>query len=370
MRAADAAVADWPWPARAAGLCALRPGRRSPPGPCRLPPIKRPPLSLKGQALALLARREHSRAELRQKLLAHAGKQAKAAAASAAAAAQAAQNGAQRRLRDRLPAPRRARCGGRRVVGARGQPPGRPARAGGPRPGGRGRARLAGVAEVPQRPALCRSPCGQPEPAATARPASARSSRRLAEAPQPRRGLEPRRAHGSGAGGAGVPWRAVGRVGRVAGPGRHPVASAGGFSHRSSAQGAGPAAPRTSGHQLPRPLLDAHHHLAALVHAVVIRGAHVVHGLGGHEVLRRLPARRAAPARNSGVPGWAFFRLAVAACWASAAARPTRVPAKSEREPAPYFRFEAAARSPGPGFLVAVARRAAARPPATGATVM
>lgn len=44
--------------------------------------MKRPLLSLKGQALALLARREHSRAELRQKLLAHADKQAKAAAAA------------------------------------------------------------------------------------------------------------------------------------------------------------------------------------------------------------------------------------------------------------------------------------------------
>lgn len=49
-----------------------------------MPPVKRPPPSLKGQALALLARREHSRAELRQKLLAHAGKQAKSAAAQAA----------------------------------------------------------------------------------------------------------------------------------------------------------------------------------------------------------------------------------------------------------------------------------------------
>ncbi|MGM9487821.1 regulatory protein RecX [Ideonella sp. YS5] len=42
--------------------------------------MKRPPLSLKGQALALLARREHSRAELRNKLLAHARKRAQAAA--------------------------------------------------------------------------------------------------------------------------------------------------------------------------------------------------------------------------------------------------------------------------------------------------
>lgn len=41
--------------------------------------MKRPPLSLKGQALALLARREHSRAELRGKLLAHARKRALAA---------------------------------------------------------------------------------------------------------------------------------------------------------------------------------------------------------------------------------------------------------------------------------------------------
>ena len=38
--------------------------------------MKRPPLSLRGQALALLARREHSRAELRGKLLAHARKRA------------------------------------------------------------------------------------------------------------------------------------------------------------------------------------------------------------------------------------------------------------------------------------------------------
>jgi regulatory protein len=46
--------------------------------------MKRPPLSLKGQALALLARREHSRAELKTKLLAHARKRAQAAAADAA----------------------------------------------------------------------------------------------------------------------------------------------------------------------------------------------------------------------------------------------------------------------------------------------
>lgn len=46
--------------------------------------MKRPPLSLKGQALALLARREHSRSELRQKLLAHAAKQAKSEAAGRA----------------------------------------------------------------------------------------------------------------------------------------------------------------------------------------------------------------------------------------------------------------------------------------------
>ncbi|HSI56072.1 MAG TPA: RecX family transcriptional regulator [Ideonella sp.] len=42
--------------------------------------MKRPLLSLKGQALALLSRREHSRAELRGKLLAHARKRALAAA--------------------------------------------------------------------------------------------------------------------------------------------------------------------------------------------------------------------------------------------------------------------------------------------------
>jgi regulatory protein len=46
--------------------------------------MKRPPLSLKGQALALLARREHSRAELRSKLLAHARKRAQAAVDEAA----------------------------------------------------------------------------------------------------------------------------------------------------------------------------------------------------------------------------------------------------------------------------------------------
>jgi regulatory protein len=49
--------------------------------------MKRPPLSLKGQALALLARREHSRAELRSKLLAHARKRAQAAAEEAARSA-------------------------------------------------------------------------------------------------------------------------------------------------------------------------------------------------------------------------------------------------------------------------------------------
>lgn len=47
--------------------------------------MKRPPLSLKAQAFALLARREHSRAELRSKLLAHARKRAQALAALAAA---------------------------------------------------------------------------------------------------------------------------------------------------------------------------------------------------------------------------------------------------------------------------------------------
>lgn len=49
--------------------------------------MKRAPLSLKAQALALLARREHSRAELRTKLLAHACKRAAHAAAAAAAPA-------------------------------------------------------------------------------------------------------------------------------------------------------------------------------------------------------------------------------------------------------------------------------------------
>lgn len=48
--------------------------------------MKRAPLSLKAQALALLARREHSRAELRTKLLAHARKRAAHAAAEAASA--------------------------------------------------------------------------------------------------------------------------------------------------------------------------------------------------------------------------------------------------------------------------------------------
>ena len=42
--------------------------------------MKRPPLSLKAQAFALLARREHSRVELRTKLLVHARKRALAAA--------------------------------------------------------------------------------------------------------------------------------------------------------------------------------------------------------------------------------------------------------------------------------------------------
>lgn len=49
--------------------------------------MKRPPPSLKGQALALLARREHSRAELRTKLLSHARKRAQAAAEEAARSA-------------------------------------------------------------------------------------------------------------------------------------------------------------------------------------------------------------------------------------------------------------------------------------------
>jgi regulatory protein len=45
--------------------------------------VKRAPSSLKAQALALLARREHSRAELRGKLLAHARKRALWAASQA-----------------------------------------------------------------------------------------------------------------------------------------------------------------------------------------------------------------------------------------------------------------------------------------------
>ena len=44
--------------------------------------MKRPALSLQGQALALLSRREHSRAELRIKLLQHAAKIAQAEAAA------------------------------------------------------------------------------------------------------------------------------------------------------------------------------------------------------------------------------------------------------------------------------------------------
>jgi len=43
--------------------------------------VRRPPPSLRAQAFALLARREHSRAELRGKLLAHAKKRALALAA-------------------------------------------------------------------------------------------------------------------------------------------------------------------------------------------------------------------------------------------------------------------------------------------------
>jgi regulatory protein len=45
--------------------------------------MKRPPASLRSQALALLARREHSRLELRNKLLAHARKLARAEQAAA-----------------------------------------------------------------------------------------------------------------------------------------------------------------------------------------------------------------------------------------------------------------------------------------------
>jgi regulatory protein len=57
--------------------------------------MKRAPLSLKAQALALLARREHSRAELRTKLLAHARKRAAhdAAEASGTPSADAGHNG-------------------------------------------------------------------------------------------------------------------------------------------------------------------------------------------------------------------------------------------------------------------------------------
>ena len=51
------------------------------------PSRRRPGLSLKAQALALLARREHSRQELHAKLLAHARKQAQAAPAAGLAPA-------------------------------------------------------------------------------------------------------------------------------------------------------------------------------------------------------------------------------------------------------------------------------------------
>jgi len=44
--------------------------------------MPRPPLSLKAKAVACLAQREHSRTELRRKLLAHVARQARAAAAS------------------------------------------------------------------------------------------------------------------------------------------------------------------------------------------------------------------------------------------------------------------------------------------------
>lgn len=47
--------------------------------------MKRPPPSLKAQALALLARREHSRAELRGKLMSHARKRAQWASQGLAA---------------------------------------------------------------------------------------------------------------------------------------------------------------------------------------------------------------------------------------------------------------------------------------------
>lgn len=51
--------------------------------------MKRPPASLSSQALALLARREHSRLELRGKLMAHARKLARAAQAGEADATEA-----------------------------------------------------------------------------------------------------------------------------------------------------------------------------------------------------------------------------------------------------------------------------------------
>lgn len=51
--------------------------------------MKRPPLSLRAQAFALLARREHSRAEMRSKLLAQARKRALAQAQAQADEAQA-----------------------------------------------------------------------------------------------------------------------------------------------------------------------------------------------------------------------------------------------------------------------------------------
>ncbi len=66
--------------------------------------MKRPLLSLKGQAMALLARREHSRAELRTKLLAHVRKM-EAVAAEAARQASSMEDPLAAFLRPDLPAP-------------------------------------------------------------------------------------------------------------------------------------------------------------------------------------------------------------------------------------------------------------------------
>jgi regulatory protein len=120
----------------------------------------KPALSLKARALAMLARREHSRAELRRKLLPHARAAALAAAAESAARALGAE-GAPLSDLHRSPGPASAGPGLFSAGAPRGQvraAPGRGGRRGAARAGGEGDAEdfdvPDGAADAPETPSL------------------------------------------------------------------------------------------------------------------------------------------------------------------------------------------------------------------------